>query len=130
MAIKSIQKIIFFLFSLLFIAVVLTSCGDYDITAPSSGNQGTVSHDGANLNVDFPAPRFLTFSSSVDNSLRAQATIVDINDKNPNPLPNLLNVDPLTDQISGTIKGVRSGTYNLGITYFIPTFPNDLVLRS
>lgn len=114
MAIKKNQKIIFFLFSL-FLVVALTSCGSGDITSRSS-EQGSVSHDGTNLNVDFAVPKFLALSS---NSLMARATI---DNGSPHPLTVNLN----TSQISGAITGVPSGNHILEIQYFVSIQDGDV----
>jgi hypothetical protein len=121
MIIKTIQKFIFSAFSILFIIVVLTSCGE--INSPSSDDQGSVSHDGTNMTLEFPVPRFLADSSSVIDSLEAQATI-------GGGSSHRLDVDPSTNQISGTITEVPSGTYDLLITYFVPSSGNNVVLCS
>ncbi len=112
MVAKSIQRLIFSVFSILFVVVALTSCGDTD-------GQGSVSHDGTNLTIDFPVPKFLAYSAI--NLLQAQATI-------DGGSPHALTVDPGTNQISGTITGVSSGTHDLVMTYFVSTSGGDVVL--
>ncbi len=116
MATKSIQKFIFSVFSILFVLVALTSCGDIP---SSSDDQGSVSHDGANLSIDFPVHKSLAALAIV--GLQAQATI-----DGGDPYP--LDVDPVTNQISGNITGVSQGTHDLEITYFKTTPCGDVDL--
>lgn len=97
---------------------VLTSCGD--INSSSSDHQGLVSHDGTNLALEFPLPRYLAYFASID-SLQAQAII---DEGNPYPLM----VDQNTNQISGTITGVPSGDHDLIINYFISTAGGKVIL--
>ena len=118
MATKSIQRFIISVCSILFTVVALVSCGEDN--SSSSDNQGSVSHDGTSMTIDFPVPGYLA-SSAVIESLQAQATI-------DGGSPYALDVDPVTNQISGTISGVASGTHELVITYFVSTAGGDVVL--
>lgn len=118
MVTKSIQKFVISVFSILFVVAALTCCGD---NSSSSDDQGAVSHDGTNMTIDFPVPRYLAASATVIDSLQSQATI-------DGGRPYDLNVDPVTNQISGTITGVASGTHDLVITYFVSIPGGDVVL--
>ena len=119
MVTKSIQRFVISACSILFVVVALISCGDHN--SPSSDDQGSVSHDGTNMTIDFPVPGYLASSAAVIVSLQAQATIDGGN-------PYDLNVDPGTNQISGIITGVAAGTHELVITYFVSTAGGDVVL--
>ena len=118
MVTKSIQKFIASVFPFLFVVVALTSCGDI---SSSSDDQGSVSHDGTNLTLDFPVPAYLASSATVIDSLQAQATIDGGN-------PYDLDVDLDNNRISGSITGVASGTHDLVITYLVSTPGGDVVL--
>ncbi len=117
MATKSIQKFIVSIFFILFVIIAITSCGDID--SLSSDGQGSVSHDGTNLAIDFPVPEFLR--APTNNSLQAQATIDGGN-------PYSLDVDPDTNQVSGTITEVSLGDHDLVLTYFVSISGSDVVL--
>ena len=119
MVTKSIQRFVISACSILFVVVALISCGDHN--SPSSDDQGSVSHDGTNMTIDFPVPGYLASSAAVIVSLQAQAIIDGGN-------PYDLNVDPGTNQISGIITGVAAGTHELVITYFVSTAGGDVVL--
>ncbi len=115
---KNTQMFIVTVLSVLCIVVILTSCGD--INSPLSGND-TVSNDGKSLTIDFTTPKFL--SSPEIKTLQAHVTI----DGGP---PHTLDVDSSTNQVSGTIDAVPSGTHELVLTYFVSTSCGDVILST
>jgi hypothetical protein len=99
------------------LAMVLpVSCSDNPGAARSDGS---VSHDGTNMTVKLSAPS--TIAALAISNLQAEVTI-DGTGTHP------LDVDPITNAVSGTVAGVAAGTHDLQVTYFVVISGEDVIL--
>jgi len=97
--------------------VFLASCNAND--PGSTGGSGLISHDGANMTVAFSSPDII--SSLAIANLSAKLVLDGVSNHE-------LNVDPITNAISGTITDVPIGSHVIEIIYFIMVSNREVIL--
>ncbi len=94
------------------LTIILLSCGR-ETTSSKNDIHGTVHRDGNGLAITFASPGDLANALIGKYTLQAKATV-------PGKT-YILNVNPDTNEISGTIPDIPPGTHTLQVTYFIFT---------
>jgi hypothetical protein len=94
------------------LTIILLSCGT-ETTSSKNDIHGTVHPDGNGLAMTFASPGDLANALIGGHTLQAEATV------NGETYP--LDVNPDTNEISGTIPDISVGTHAIQVTYFIST---------
>jgi len=112
--IKLPNIVLIFLIGLLLVFTI--SCDN----TGSTGGGGLVTHDGSNMTVAFSSPEAITALAIAN--LKAKL-ILDGTDPSYD-----LNVDPITNTISGTISNIPIGSHQIEIIYYVEMSGVDVVL--
>jgi hypothetical protein len=111
-------RIILLLIIVCYVLIFVIAC---DGDSASTKSDGSVWYDGTDVSVNLFTPTSIA-ALTIDN-LYAQVTI-----DGTSTYP--LNVDLITNEVSGTITGVSAGTHDLEITYYVILSGVNVVLCS